>query len=320
MIDMPSMLRMEDVVAAGGRIAADIRPVTLLLADADTVAPSAAVLFAAEFLQHTGSFKARGAANFIAAHLADGTMPDTGVVIASGGNAGLACAWAARRHGVKATVFVPETTPRPKIARMLDYGADLRRVGREYAEAAHASEAFAATTGALRSHAYDNSLIAAGAGTLMLEIIEAAGNGLDTVVVSVGGAGLLAGLTTVAAAHGILVVAVEPEGAQTFHAAQAAGMPVDVPVHSIAADSLGARRITPLALAASDHIRSVLVTDDAIIRARQHLWDTYRIAVEHAAGTAVAAVLTGTYVPREGERVVIILCGANTDPSDLVAS
>ncbi|MER7756266.1 threonine/serine dehydratase [Kitasatospora sp. NPDC097643] len=302
-------LTYDDVEAAERRIAGRVRPVTVTRGD-----QGRRVWLALEFLQHTGSFKARGAQNFLLAHAEAGTLPDAGVTIASGGNAGLACAWAARELGVRATVFLPETASPVKLARLRSYGAEVRLTGREYAEALAACEEFAAGSGALASHAYDHPLIAAGAGTVLDEI-HAEVPGLDTVVVSVGGGGLFAGVAVAARERGIRVVAVEPEGSRALNAALAAGHPVDVPVASVAQDALGARRATALAVhaAAYEGVRSVLVSEEAIVRARQHLWDDRRIAVEYAASTALAA-LDRT----DGDRIAVLLCGANTDPSDLV--
>ncbi|MFJ9446296.1 threonine/serine dehydratase [Kitasatospora sp. NPDC101235] len=338
-----------DIKAATDRTAGRIRSVALARLDPgairtarldpldDREAEPCEVWLAMEFMQHTGSFKARGAQNFIQAHRDAETLPDAGVTIASGGNAGLACAWAAQQQGVRATVFLPETAPAVKVAKLHGYGAEVRLVGAEYAEALAACEEFAAATGALASHAYDHPLIAAGAGTLLEEIHQQL-PGLDTVVVAVGGGGLFAGVATAARHHGIRTVAVEPENCRALNAAIEAGRPVDVTVDSIAADSLGARRTSAMALHAAhqDGVHSVLVADDGIARARQALWDHRRVAVEHGAATALAALTTpdqhGTdrdlptrpasagrsYRPGSGEKVCVVLCGANTDPSDLV--
>ncbi|MEU3904090.1 serine/threonine dehydratase [Streptomyces goshikiensis] len=341
-----------DVKAAADRIAGHIRPVTLSRVDPGAIrtAPRdpldddpqepCQVWLALEHMQYTGSFKARGAHNFLAAHREAGTLPEAGVTIASGGNAGLACAWAAQQQGVRATVFLPETAPPVKVATLRRYEADVRLVGAEYAEALAACEAFANVTGALASHAYDHPLIAAGAGTLLEEIRQQI-PGLDTVVVAVGGGGLFAGVAAAAAHHGVRVVAVEPEHCRALNAALEAGHLVDVTVDSIAADSLGARRTSAMALHAAqqDRVHSVLVPDSQIIAARQALWDHRRIAVEHAAATALAALLaepsydsrwntvpqaadpfvpSRSYRPGNGEKVAVILCGANTDPTSLV--
>ncbi|MEU9372781.1 serine/threonine dehydratase [Streptomyces sp. NPDC048255] len=307
---MEQQLDYAAVRAAADRIAGGIRPVT--------VAPAAeGVWYALEHLQHTGSFKARGALNFLAAHHRAGTLPAAGVTIASGGNAGLACAWAARARSVPATVFLPANAPRVKVERLRRYGAQVRLVGDRYAEALAACQEFAAGTGALSSHAYDHPLIAAGAGTLLDEI-RAALPGLDTVVVAVGGGGLFAGVATAAREHGVRVIAAEPENCRALNAALAAGRPVDVAVDSVAADSLGATRVSADALAAAREadVESVLVPDTAISAARRALWEEHRLVVETGAATALAALRGAPRPP--GERVAVILCGANTDPGDLV--
>ncbi|GHI86187.1 serine/threonine dehydratase [Streptomyces xanthophaeus] len=308
---MEQQLDYAAVRAAADRIAGGVRPVA--------VVPAAeGVWYALEHLQHTGSFKARGALNFLTAHHRAGTLPAVGVTIASGGNAGLACAWAARARSVPATVFLPESAPRVKVERLRGYGAEVRLVGDRYAEALAACREFAAASGALSSHAYDHPLIAAGAGTLLDEI-RAALPGLDTVVVAVGGGGLFAGIATAAREHGVRVVAAEPENCRALNAALAAGRPVDVAVDSVAADSLGATRVSADALAAARQagVESVLVADTAIAAARRTLWEEHRIVVEAAAGTALAALDAAPRRP--GERVAVVLCGANTDPRDLVA-
>ncbi|MEV0220614.1 threonine/serine dehydratase [Streptomyces sp. NPDC050704] len=322
-----------DIKAATERIAGRVRPVTLVRDDSvdESGSRPGEVWLALEYMQHTGSFKARGAQNFIQAHRDAGSLPAAGVTIASGGNAGLACAWAARLQGVTATVFLPATAPAVKVDRLRSYGADVRLVGTEYAEALAACEDFTAATGALPSHAYDHPLIAAGAGTL-LEEIRAQVPGLDTVLVAVGGGGLFAGVATAARHHGIRTVAVEPANCRALNAALGAGRPVDVTVDSVAADSLGARRTSAMALHAArqDGVRSVLVPDSEIVRARRALWDDRKVVVEHGAATALAALATapgqaadqapdGTgYRPGSGEKVAVVLCGANTDPGDLI--
>ncbi|GHD77981.1 serine/threonine dehydratase [Streptomyces goshikiensis] len=308
---MEQQLDYAAVRAAAGRIAGAIRP-------AAVVPAAEGVWYALEYLQHTGSFKARGARNFLAAHHRAGTLPEAGVTIASGGNAGLACAWAARAQGVPATVFLPANAPRVKVERLRGYGAEVRLVGDRYADALAACEEFAAASGALASHAYDHPLIAAGAGTLLDEI-RAALPGLDTVVVAVGGGGLFAGIATAAREHGVRVVAAEPENSRALNAALEAGRVVDVAVDSVAGDSLGATRVSADALAAARYegVRSVLVPDQAITAARRALWEEHRIVVEAGAATALAALRTA---PQPlGERVAVVLCGANTDPGDLTA-
>lgn len=320
-----------DVDAAATRITGDVRPVVVTglepvrtgSVEAGTEpGVEAQLCFALEFLQHTGTFKARGAKNFIRAHREAGTLPSSGITIASGGNAGLACAWAARAEGIPATVFLPANAPAVKVDRLRGYGADVRLIGSEYAEAAAACEQFVAETGALASHAYDDVFIAAGAGTLVAEILAEVPD-LDTIVVSVGGGGLFSGVATAAAARGVRTIAVEPENCRALGAALDVGEPVDVTVDSVAADSLGARRATALAVRAAQLgaekglVTSVLVDDESIVAARQQLWDDHRLAVEHAAATALAGVVCGAYSPQPGEKICVVLCGANTDPSDL---
>ncbi|MDH6118414.1 serine/threonine dehydratase [Kitasatospora sp. GAS204B] len=312
-----SALSYDDVKAAAERIDGVTRPVPVIPVQLGPVA-SAEIYLALDFMQHSGSFKDRGAANFAAAHLADGAMPAAGVVIASGGNAGLACAWAAARHGVPATVFVPRTAPRVKVARLRALGAEVRQVGTEYAQAQEAARLFSAETGALASHAYDDPYVVAGAGTLLPEI-RACVPGLDTVILSVGGGGLFAGTAIAAERHGLRVVAVEPERCRALNAAIEAGEVVDVEVDSVAADSLGARRASQTALywARRADTVSVLVGEDQILTARQQLWENHRLVVEHAAATALAALTSGAYRPIPGERIAVVLCGANTDPATL---
>ncbi|MFI8930726.1 threonine/serine dehydratase [Streptomyces sp. NPDC053474] len=338
-----------DIKAATDRIAGRIRRVALAQVDPGAVRTAhrdplgerevtpCEVWLAMEFMQHTGSFKARSAQNFIQAHRDANTLPDAGVTIASGGNAGLACAWAAQQQGVTATVFLPTTAPAVKVAKLRGYGAEVRLVGSEYAEALAACEEFAAATGALASHAYDHPLIAAGAGTL-LEEIHAQIPGLDTIVVAVGGGGLFTGVATAAQHHGIRTVAVEPENCRALNAAIEVGRVVDVTVDSIAADSLGARRTSTMALTAAqqDGVQSLLVPDSEIVLARRALWDHRRVAVEHGAATALAALTSPdrhvadrdlptrpaaasrSYRPGSGEKVCVVLCGANTDVTTLV--
>lgn len=276
------------------------------------------VWFKCEFMQHTGTFKARGALNRILASKERGELrADVGVVVASGGNAGLANAYAAAQLGVPATVFVPEAAPAVKVAKLKAIGASVVQGGAEYAAAYKAAVARAEETGAVYCHAYDQPEIAAGAGTIGTELLEQVPD-VDTILVAVGGGGLMAGVA--AAVEGSAkVVAVEPATAPTLHAALAAGEPVDVAVSGVAADSLGARRIGDIgfSVALRCGVESVLVTDEQIVAARSALWNEYRILVEHGAAAAYAALASGAYVPRMDERVAVILCGANTDPATL---
>ena len=306
------LLTRDDVQAARDRIAGRVRRTPLL-------APAGRdpVWLKCEHLQHCGVFKTRGAFNRQLAAVERGELGDAGIVIASGGNAGLAHAFAARELGIRATVFVPEMAPAVKVERIESYGAQVRRVGSEYAEALAAAVAFGETEGATFAHAYDQPEVAAGAGTLAEELLEDE-PAIDTIVVAVGGGGLYAGVAATARGRA-RVVAVEPERIPTLHSAIAAGRPVDVDVSGVAMDSLGARRVGDLACAAQEAESpvSVLVGEDDIVAAREQLWRDFRIASEHGAATAMAALLSGAYVPAPGERVAVVVCGANTDPASL---
>jgi threonine dehydratase len=310
------MITRVDVDEATARIAGLVRRTPVIEADAGSL--SGAVWLKCEFMQHTGTFKARGAFNRVLACRERGELKDdVGIVVASGGNAGLANAYAAARAGVPATVFVPESAPAVKVRKLRETGASVIQSGAEYAEAYDAAMAYAGETGAVYCHAYDQPEIVAGAGTVGSELLEQVTD-VDTVLVAVGGGGLMGGIA--AAVEGrARVVGVEPAGAPTLHAALAAGKPVDVAVSGIAADSLGARRIGAIGfeVAARTGVRSVLVSDDEIIAARSQLWAGYRMVVEHGAAAAYAALSSGAYVPAVDERVAVILCGANTDPSTL---
>jgi threonine dehydratase len=268
-----------------------------------------------EHLQVGGSFKARGMLNRLLAN----PMPASGVIVASGGNAGIATAAAARALGVACEVFVPEVSPEAKRARLRDLGATVVVTGASYAEAFAACLARQADTGALLTHAYDQPEVVAGAGTLAREIEAQGGAVPDTVLVSVGGGGLIGGI---AAWFGqrARVVALEPEGAPTLYRAREAGHPVDVAVGGIAADSLGARRIGDIAWAVTQqHVNdALLLSDEAIGAAQRWLWKEMKLAVEPAAALGLAALQTGAYRPRADEKVALILCGANMDPSRLV--
>ncbi len=312
-----------DIEAARERVAGHVRHTPVLAADPDT-------WFKLEHLQHAGSFKARGAfSRLVAADRAGYLDRSAGVVAASGGNHGLAVAYAAGRLGVPAQVWVPTTAPAVKVAALRALGAEVVLHGDRYAEANEAATKRAADTGAVYCHAYDQPEVAAGQGTLGLELLDQLDGGVDappagaergplTIVLAVGGGGLLAGVATAVAGRA-KVVAVEPATAPTLHAALAAGGPVEVPVGGVAADSLGASRVGDIAyaVAAGTGVHSLLVDDADIVAARRLLWDRYRIAAEHAAGCALAALTTGAYRPRPGERVAVVICGANTDPGTL---
>ncbi|PZG08960.1 threonine/serine dehydratase [Nonomuraea aridisoli] len=302
----------EDVLAAAARIGGHVLRTPVL-----EVSPG--LWFKLEQLQHSGSFKVRGAFNRI---LAAGDVPAAGVIAASGGNHGLAVAFAARAVGVRAEIFVPEVTSPVKVAGLRALGAHITQTGSIYSEAAEAAAKRAAETGALQVHAYDQPEVVAGQGTTGLELMEQTG-GVDTVLVAVGGGGFAAGVTvgTSAGGSGPRIVAVEPERIPTLHAAREAGKPVPVQVGGVAADALGASVIGGLAfeILSGPRVESVLVSDEAIVAARRTLWERHRVAAEHAGAAAYAALLSDVYRPEPGERVAVVICGSNTDPATLTS-
>ncbi len=266
-----------------------------------------------ELFQHSGSFKARGAF----ANLLMRDVPQAGVVAASGGNHGAAVALAARKLGTSATIFVPLVSSLSKIERIRSYGAELVVGGERYADALAASEAFAAESGALPIHAYDRRETLLGQGTLALELSEQA-PAIDTLLVAVGGGGLIGGIASWYAGE-IRIVGVEPEEAPTLTRALAAGKPVDAPAGGIAADSLAPTRVGELMFPiARDFVAEVvLVSDEAIGEAQRKLWDQARIAAEPGGAAAFAALLSGRYAPAPAERVGVVVCGGNTDAVDM---
>ncbi|MEZ0306567.1 MAG: threonine/serine dehydratase [Ramlibacter sp.] len=267
-----------------------------------------------EQFQVSGTFKARGMLNRLLAN----PIPDSGVIVASGGNAGIATAAAARALGVKCEVFVPTVSSAMKQSRLRELGAQVVVTGAVYAEALQACLERQQQTGALLTHAYDQPEVVAGAGTLAREIEMQGGGRPDSVLVSVGGGGLIAGISAWFG-DDARVVALEPELAPTLHAARKAGEPVDVAVSGIAADSLGAKRIGAIAWDITQrHVRdSLLLPDSAIRDAQLWLWKQMKLAVEPAAALGLAALHTGAYVPRADEKVCLVICGANLDPASL---
>jgi len=269
-----------------------------------------------ELLQHAGSFKPRGAfANLLAR-----AVPSAGVVAASGGNHGAAVAFAARRLGVPATVFVPSVASPVKVAQIRSYGAELVVEGDRYADALAASERRLAASGAMAVHAYDQVETLLGAGSLGAELEEQAPDA-DSVLIAVGGGGLLGGVAAwYAGAMGRKprLIGVEPELSPTLTRALAAGRPVDAEAGGLAADSLAPRRVGELMFPlAREHVdRVVLVPDDAIRAAQEALWRVLRIVAEPGGATSLAALLSGAYRPREGERVAVVICGGNTTAVD----
>jgi threonine dehydratase len=307
---MPLPVTREDIRAAHARIRPYIRRTPLLSLPDGAFGHDGPVSLKLEFLQHAGTFKPRGAFNT----LLSAKIPPAGVAAASGGNHGAAVAHAARQLGVPARIFVPEISSPAKVLAIRRFGAEVVIGGQRYADALLACEAYIAATGALSVHAYDALSTIQGQGTVALEW-EEDGPGLDTVLVAVGGGGLVAGIASYWAGRGIKVIGVEPEGSRALHASLAAGRPVDVTVESIAADSLGARNtgelVFSIAREAVDHV--ALVKDEAIVEAQRTLWRDFRIAAEPGGAAALGALLSGAYKPRRGERVGVLLCGANVD-------
>jgi threonine dehydratase len=265
-----------------------------------------------ESLQHAGSFKARGAFT----NLLMREVPPAGVVAATGGNHGVAVAYAAKRLGKPARIFVPTVASKSKIERIRSYGAELVIGGQLYADALAASEKWAAESGALRIHAYDQAETLLGQGTVGLEFEEQDAT-LDTMLVAVGGGGLIGGIATWYGGR-IKIVGVEPEAAPTLAHALKAGKPVDAPAGGIAADSLAPKRVGELMFPVAQKFvdRVVLVTDEAIENAQEQLWNKLRIVAEPGGAAALAALLSGRYVAQQGERVGVLICGGNTTAVD----
>lgn len=266
-----------------------------------------------EHMQHTGSFKARGAFNT----LLSCDVPDAGIVAASGGNHGAAVAYAASKLGHRARIYVPEMAGPAKISLIRDTGADLQVVPGAYANALELAQAYEQETGAMQVHAYDAPGTVAGQGTCFAEWQDQ-GLEADTVVIAVGGGGLIAG--ALAWFNGTKkIVAVEPDTSCALNAALAAGAPIDVEVSGVAANALGAKRIGSICydLAQARGVTSVTVPDEAITRAQHALWRERRILTEPAGATALAALMSGAYQPAPGERVAVLVCGGNIAPDPL---
>ncbi len=298
-----------EIEAASKRITGYVRTTPIIHLEADAWDSAAHLTLKLEQLQHTGSFKTRGAFNRILTN----HVPAAGVIAASGGNHGVAVAYVARKLGYRAEIFVPEVCSPVKVKRLQDYGAHVTITGATYAEALIASQMRAAQTGALVVHAYDQPEVVAGQGTLGYELAQQAPE-LDTLLVAVGGGGLIGGIAAWFAGS-VRIIGVEPEAAPTLTSALQAGHPVDVEVGGVAADSLGARRIGTLAFSLVQQYvdRVVLVKDESIRTAQRTLWNDLRIIAEPGGATATAALLSGAYQPAPGERVGIVVCGGNAD-------
>jgi threonine dehydratase len=300
-----------DIEAAYALIAPHVRRTPVVeIAPKDLNLPATLpnVTFKLEQLQHTGSFKARGAMN----NILSADVPKAGVTAASGGNHGAALAFAARHAGVPCTIFVFDFTPAAKADRIRSYGADVRPVEGGFDALMETTNAFAAETGALMVHAYDAPGTLAGQGTVALEFVEQAEP--DTLLVATGGGGLIGGMAAYVE-NGTRLISVEPEAAPTLFRALDAGHPVPSPAGGIAADSLGPGQIGALMFPiAQDYIdEAVLVPEDAIRDAWMLLWDRLRIVVEPGGAVALAALLSGAYRPEPDENLGVLLCGANTN-------
>jgi len=303
------MISRTEIQDAGRRIATHVRRTPVMALEEKAFGIDARIFFKLECLQHTGSFKPRGAFNCILSS----NIGDAGVIAASGGNHGAAVAYAAHKLGHRAEIFVPVITPKNKIDRLKMYGAAITIMGNSYSEALAASKERALETGAVAIHAYDDARVLAGQGTLSMELEEQV-RSLDSVLIAIGGGGLIGGVA--AWYHDrVRVIGVEPERAPTLHNSLAAGQVVDVDTGGIAADSLGARRVGELMFPIAQKFvhQSLLVSDDQIIEAQRALWHQFRLIAEPGGATAFAALLAGVYKSHPGERVGVVMCGSNAD-------
>jgi threonine dehydratase len=302
------MITREEVEVAAARIEGYVRRTPVMRLEAGGLGLGADLTLKLELFQHTGSFKPRGTFN----RLLLAEVPEAGVITASGGNHGQALAHVARELGIRAEVFVPAGSPPLKAERIRAQGADVTVTGEYYDDAMEACLKRSAETGALLIHPYDHPHTVAGAATLGMEFMGQAPD-LDTVLVAAGGGGLAGGVAVWYQGDRRVVI-VEPESCPSWASARAAGTPVEVEVGGIAADSLGARRIGEVPFEAGNRFvaDSVLVPDEAILKAQWLLWDGLRILAEPGGAASLAALVSAAYVPEDGERVGVILCGGNT--------
>jgi threonine dehydratase len=313
---MAEMLSPAAIETAHARIRGHVRRTPVMEIEGAALKSAEPINLKLELFQHAGSFKPRGAFNNLLAR----QVPAAGVTAASGGNHGAAVAYAAACLGHRARIFVPRISSPVKIARIRAYGAEVVVEGERYADAQALSDAYAAEAGALLVHPFDSPFTIAGQGTVGLEW-DADVPDLHTVLVAAGGGGLVAGIALWFSGR-VKVVAVEPRGSRALHAALEAGHPVDVPVESVAADSLGAKRVGEVVhMIAREHVDHVaLVPDAAIEEAQRRLWRQYGIAAEPGGATALAALVAGAYVPEPGERLGVLVCGSNVDLAKLAAT
>ena len=301
------------IAAAAQRIAPYVRRTPVITVDgADFGLAGVRLVFKLEFMQHAGAFKARGAFNGVLSR----EIPTAGVAAASGGNHGVAVAFAAMKTRRPATIFLPSVASPAKVEQIRGYGARLEIAGDRYNDALLASEKFVAETGATAIHAFDQPETMQGQGTVAMEFEEQAAS-LDAVLVAVGGGGLIGGMAAWYAGR-LPVIGVEPEEAPTLTRALEAGSPVDAPAGGVAADSLAPKRVGALMFPIAQRYieRTVLVTDDAIRDAQRALWKTLRIVAEPGGAAALAALISGRYKPQPGQSIGVLLCGANTTAVD----
>lgn len=299
----------EQIQTAYPRIRSHIRRTPVVEIDgSDFGLDGITIVFKLELLQHSGSFKARGA--FM--NLLSREVPEAGVVAASGGNHGAAVAFTAMKLNRRATIFVPTVASQAKLDRIRSYGAELVITGDRYADALEASHEWTARTGALPIHAYEGVETLLGQGTLGLELEDQSPR-LDSLLIAVGGGGLIGGVAAWYERR-TRIVAVEPELAPTLNRALSAGEPVDSPAGGIAADSLAPRQVGRMMFPIAQKFvqESLLVTDEQIVEAQKRLWSTARIAAEPGGAAAFSALLSGRYKPQPGERVGVVICGGNT--------
>lgn len=306
----------DDIAAAAARIAPFVRRTPVLDVAPGTFGLDAPLALKLELLQVTGSFKPRGAFN----RMLTADVGGAGVVAASGGNFGLAVGHAARTLGHRAEIFVPSTSPAAKIDRVRATGADVRVIDGYYDDAAAVASARLDATDAVWMHPYDQPAVVAGQGTIGAELARRVPEA-DTVLVAVGGGGLIGGIASWFADTPTRVIGVEPSSSRCMHAALEAGRPVEVPVAGRAADSLGARRVGDIAfeIAVGGHVERVLLVDDeAILDAQRAIWRELRLFAEPGGAAALAAVLSGAYRPSIGERIAVLVCGSNGDHADVI--
>jgi len=302
-----------EIEAAAERLAGRVRTTPIIHLERGIWGIPGQLVLKLELCQHAGSFKPRGAFNRVLCS----AVPSAGLIAASGGNHGIAVAYVGQKLGLRAEIFVPEACSPVKVERLRSYGAQVTIEGATYAEALTASQIRAEHTGALVVHAYDQPDVVIGQGTLAREFEHQVPD-LDTILIAIGGGGLIAGAALWLAGR-VRLIGVEPVTAPSMAEALRVGEPVDTSVGGIAVDSLGARRVSLQAFSlVRQHVeRVVLVSDEAIGRSQRTLWHDLRVLAEPGGATALAALLCGAYRPQPDERVGVVICGGNADPATL---